>query len=705
MNRWVLVGLMGLSITTSRAITSVKLPPFSAGGQLVVAPSSPAEQPAWLAQLLEWKASLDFDRSLYADPQRVWTQRNAIQALVIVQERTLFDPRTGRYTVNRYLDDVQKRYGGVDSVIIWHTYPNIGIDDRNQQDHLRDMPGGLPGLKKMVADFHKRGIRVFFPIMPWDSGTRIEDASLPHAMARDMAAIGADGLFGDTLNGIDQAFIDAAHANGLPAILEPELNLGGYPMLAWNTSTWGQFWDDPASPGISAYKWLEPRHMVHVTSRWAKDRTGDLQCAFLSGTGYESWENVWGMWNGITPKDAAAIRRISAIERQFSAVLTSPNWTPYAPTEQTGVYASRFAVEGITLWTLVNRTDKPLSGRVLTVPIMQGRRYYDLWHGVEIPASKTDGMDALSFEIAPNGFGAVLATNGGQPRELRRFLSRMAAMREPAAAGDWAVLPQQITPNAPTKCPVDAPPGMLFIPAASFEFNVSGAEIEGGDEFGVDVQYPWEDTPRMHHRHRLAIEPFYIDRTPVTNAEFKRFMDATCYKPRDSHNFLRDWADGSFPTGWANKPVNWVSLDDARAYARWSGKRLPREWEWQYAAQGTDGRVYPWGNDPDSEAMPQTDTGRTMLPPADVDAHPTGASPFGVLDLIGNVWQWTDEFSDDHTRAAILRGGSHYRPRGSDWYFPQALQLDQHGKYLLISPGKDRSAAIGFRCVADARRR
>jgi formylglycine-generating enzyme required for sulfatase activity len=91
-----------------------------------------------------------------------------------------------------------------------------------------------------------------------------------------------------------------------------------------------------------------------------------------------------------------------------------------------------------------------------------------------------------------------------------------------------------------------------------------------------------------------------------------------------------------------------------------------------------------------------------MRGPDDVNAHPRGASPFGVEDLVGNVWQWTDEFIDEHTRAGILRGGSYYQPQGSHWYFPQAYKLGEHGKYLLMSPGKDRSAAVGFRCIVDA---
>jgi len=148
--------------------------------------------------------------------------------------------------------------------------------------------------------------------------------------------------------------------------------------------------------------------------------------------------------------------------------------------------------------------------------------------------------------------------------------------------------------------------------------------------------------------------------------------------------------------------VTWVSLEDARAYAVWAGKRLPNEWEWQYAAQGADGRLYPWGNDWNADAVPEPNKGRTLTPPPAVGAHPQGASPFGVLDLVGSVWQWTNEFQDEHTRGAILRGGSSYQPQGSIWYFPQAYRSNQHSKLLLMSPARDRSGMIGFRCVADA---
>ena len=270
---------------------------------------------------------------------------------------------------------------------------------------------------------------------------------------------------------------------------------------------------------------------------------------------------------------------------------------------------------------------------------------------------------------------------------------------------EWSVLTQRIVPIASAPAPATAPPGMVGIPAGDFRFRVDGVEIEGDDSNGVDVQYPWESSPRRHHLDSMHIAAFWIDKYPVTNAEFKRFLDSSQYRPQDDLNFLRDWQGGTYPQGWGDKPVTWVSLEDARAYARWAGKRLPHEWEWQYAAQGLDDRPYPWGNDWVAANVPEPDDSRHPRPPDAVDLHPAGASPFGVEDLVGNVWQWTEEFVDLHTRAAILRGGSYYHPQGSVWYFPQAYKLSEHGKLLLMSPSMDRSAMVGFRCAMDVKLR
>jgi formylglycine-generating enzyme required for sulfatase activity len=341
---------------------------------------------------------------------------------------------------------------------------------------------------------------------------------------------------------------------------------------------------------------------------------------------------------------------------------------------------------------------------VFTAP---GMRYFDLYHGVELNPQIEGPLAVLSFDLEGQGYGAVLATPAEPTDKVKALLPRMAEMtKKPLQdfSHEWKVLPQQIVDVPPTKATTETPAHMVRIPGGAFVFRVRGTEIEGGADNGVDVQYPWEDSPRRFHEHTMQIQPFYIDKYPVTNAQFKEFLDATHYAPRDKINFLREWKNGTFPQGWDSRPVTWVSMEDARAYAKWAGKRLPREWEWQMAAQGTDDRNYPWGATAPANNvnMPAPDHGRTMRGPDPVDAHPLGASPYGVMDMVGNVWQWTDEFTDEHTRAAIVRGGSYYQPQGSIWYFPQAYRNDEHSKVLLMAPGYDRSGGVGFRCVRDA---
>lgn len=664
----------------------------------------------WIEELIDWRREhltrIGYDDALYRRPDLQWAQRNFVHAQMMVEDRYFYDAVAGEYTVDRYLDDLETRYGGIDSVLIWYVYPNIGIDDRNQFDLARDLPGGLDGLRGAVADFHRRGVRVFLPTMPWDNGTREQGVREWQAIAELVVAVGADGINGDTYNGVPRAFFDACDALGRAVVLQPESTISAEEQLIWNVQSWGKKASTDVIPAVAKWKWLESRHMINYENRWGRERTNDLQYIFFNGVGYNAWENVWGVWNGLTPRDAETLRRIALIERRFAPLLVSADWRPYARTLQAGVFASRFPHASAVLWTLVNRNEYEVGGEQIAVAHSDGLRYFDVWNGAALTPRIVDGQAIVELPLEARGYGALLALGGeAQTGDLDVFLAQMRELaRTPlqTLSSEWRPLPQELVAIESTPPQGTAPAGMIAIPAGEFDFVVSGVEIEGQTWAGLDVQYPWEASARRGHRKRLSIDAFFIDRTPVTNAQFRRFLEASGYRPRDAHNFLHDWQAGAPPSGWANKPVTWVSLEDARAYARWAGKRLPREWEWQYAAQGADGRLYPWGDAWDEAAVPAPNRGRRLQAPADVDAHPRGASPFGVLDLVGNVWQWTDEYADTHTRAAILRGGSAYQPQTSHWYFPQADRLDRHGKYLLMAPCKDRSGMIGFRCVVDA---
>ena len=125
--------------------------------------------------------------------------------------------------------------------MLWPVYPNIGIDPRSQHDLLHDLPGGLDGLRQMIADFHRHSVRVLFPVMPWDTGTHRPDVAFWDASVRDMKAIGADGINGDTYSGVPREFLSASQAQAHPLVLEPENHLRQDDMLWFNTMSWG-YW-------------------------------------------------------------------------------------------------------------------------------------------------------------------------------------------------------------------------------------------------------------------------------------------------------------------------------------------------------------------------------------------------------------------------------------------------------------------------------
>src|SRR3984957_16117522 len=291
-------------------------------------PCTSASHAEWLADITHWRMErrirTGYDPTRYEMPALKWAQSAFMQPQMMVHDRYFYDAAKHEYTVDRYLDDLNKRYGGIDAVLIWSTYPNMGIDDRNQLDMVRSMPGGVEGVRKMVEEFHHRGVKVLFPMMMWDQGTHDPGASWPDALAALMKEIDADGINGDTQDGVPLAYSLAAEKIDHPLVFEPE----GSPHdeeLAWDVLTWGQY-TFQFVPTVDKYRWLEPRHQVNIQGRWVRDKTDDLQFAFFNGEGWEIWENVWGIWNGVTPRDGEATRRVATIGRGGAPFLVSQDW-------------------------------------------------------------------------------------------------------------------------------------------------------------------------------------------------------------------------------------------------------------------------------------------------------------------------------------------------------------------------------------------
>jgi len=211
------------------------------------------------------------------------------------------------------------------------------------------------------------------------------------------------------------------------------------------------------------------------------------------------------------------------------------------------------------------------------------------------------------------------------------------------------------------------PSGMVYVPAGDF--------IIGWDEDGQEV--------------KIFTEAFYIDKYEVTNEDYQKFVDATGHRhPKHPLDTKYDvWDDDTFPSTLAKHPVVNVSWEDAVAYARWKGKRLPTEVEWEKAARGTDGRLYPWGNIFDKNNCRSVESEKKGTSP--VGSYLLGASPYGCFDLAGNVWEWTSTLYDDKHKWHLACGGS--------W-------ADGSGEVTVTARSNPITASpvVGFRCVKDA---
>jgi formylglycine-generating enzyme required for sulfatase activity len=696
-----------------------------------------------------WLYDLEsFNDSLFQREDLRWVRHSYLGTLLFAWDEKYYDRFKGKYAFDRFIGEKTRLLGNYDVFMIWPTWPRLGVDQRNQFDMYRDMPGGLAELKRQAGLMHRTGGKYFVSYNPWDESTRREEHL--KGMEDLMRRTDADGVVLDTWGESSREFQAAADRVKPGIVLYSEgmavpKDMPGIVAGRVHDALY-------MPPPLNMNKVIKPDFAIFRVMQVQEGRL-HREAAVCLFNGYGAELNV--MRTGRPDWMDEEYRYLGLVVktlRENSEAFLGQQWTPLVPTDVDSVWVNKWPSREKTVYTVYGLRPEGFAGPLFECPAAPDRHYVSLWHHTELDTVRVQGKTYVPATI--EGFsaqwlgtrreanvdciawlprilradcradslfmgasrGSTIVVSAGNPsygtrsaeftagehaislyRTFGRYEGKFVLqLFDGTALIDERIVnvelgtPRLVSGEERTPRSDSAPAGMSEIPAGRYTFVMAATDVPN-----PVIPYPDYSTPRP-----LMMDQFYIDTYPVTNQEFRKFIAATHYAPKDAANFLRHWVKGRPPEGLENHPVVWVSIEDARAYARWAGKRLPTDIEWQYAAQGTDGRKYPWGSGFDST---RCNNGLGHTTP--VAAFPSGRSPFGVADMVGNVWQLTNDVYDNASYYYVtMRGGSYYNPTSSMWYVQGGpWPVDKHQMLLMLSPGFDRNATVGFRCVKDAR--
>ena len=708
----------------------------------------------------------EFDNSLFDREDLKWIRHSYVMHLMYAWDKFYYDLEKGEYTLQDFLERGKKLYGGDEVISIWPTWPTLGLDQRNQFDLFKDLPGGLEAMKNQASLSREKGTRFFVCYNPWDEGTNSKNHF--EGLYDLLLATDADGVVLDTKAEAGREFQDAADRVKPGVVMYSE---GMAIPKAIPTIVSGRVHNALYYPPmLNLNKLIKPEFAIFRVAELFKEKIRrEFATAFFNGHGTELNIMAPGQPDWVE-EQYAFLGKTSRILRENTFNFTARGFTPLLPTRVDSLWVNEWKGKEKTLYTIYSIRPQGFKGLLYEVEPNEETHFVDLWHHKLLSPMEKDGkwwIEAQTeafpeYELGTNNEGAVdciaqlpivlkasldgdflniqtsrskgqIRVWAGAPNYAKDALELEAKVQQVSISehfgrfeGDLVIqyledgilvdetivnlkpgTPRRISKVGKTAATNSSPKGMIRIPGGEFEFKTTH-----GDGF---IPYPKQDEGKI-----LSIESFWMDKHPVTNAQFEAFLKASKYTPSDTANFLKHWKNGKIPFGQENHPVIYVSLEDAKAYSKWAGKRLPTEAEWQFAAQaGQTGREWPWEQsttvtrrlEPVTETLTFVhlegiDSTLVNLGNGKLDAvgsYPKGANPLGIEDLVGSVWQLTqDEYMSGSHRYIILKGGSYFKPSGSWWYVQGGPRELTHRQQLLrVSQGFERNATVGFRCVRD----
>jgi iron(II)-dependent oxidoreductase len=685
-----------------------------------------------------------FDNSLYERADLAWIKESYLIILQMAWDREFYDRSFGKYTFPDLIRKGNEIFGNIDVYGIWPTWPRLGLDQRNQWDLYRDLPGGTAQLRNLVRLARQSNTKFFISYNPWDNSTR-KEAHL-RGMATLIKETEADGVVLDTQGSSSYELQAAADSvrKGVVMFSEGMAVPKDMPGIISGRVHNAIFF----SPELNLNKLIKPDFSIFRVCDVGEDIIHrEIAIAFFNGYGTELNMFRPGGRDDNYREDLDYLARTTFTLRQNNDAFLDKDWTPLIDTKADNVFVNSWSAGNKTIYTVLNMKSEGIEGRLIKIKNDSRKHYISLWNhenivpftenGITYASVRAEGWPVsysgtrkegsvdciaelpLLLKSELKGDSILLKANEknkillwkGNPSYKTVFkefnLTRDTVVRIKDIFGYYegkivvqlmnnkhlldenihtlkGGKPWLISSVVPTVKATGIAPDMVLVPGTEFSF-----EVTTGEDF---IPYP-EVSGII-----TKVDSFLIDKYPVTNAQYYEFLQSSGYRTTDTVKYLRHWERGIYKQGQERYPVVYISQEDMKAYARWAGKRLPTQVEWQLAAQGTDKRKWPWGNEFHG-TLCNNAFGKTTP----VDAFSKGMSPYGVIDLVGNVWQMTNDlYFNGAYYFTVIRGGSFYKPDSSWWYIQGGPQpLDKTQIMLMVSQGFDRNATVGFRCVKD----
>ena len=707
---------------------------------------------------------VSFDNTLFERPDLKWIRHTYVMHLLMGWNKFYYDNADNKFHFADFLKRGQKLYGGDDAVGIWPTWPTLGLDQRNQFDMFRDLPGGLAQIRRTADLSRELGTAFFICYNPWDESSRNEGHMT--GLADIIKNTGADGVVLDTRGASSIELQQAADSVKKGVIMYSEGMAVPKDMQGIVSGRVHNALYYP--PMLNLNKFIKPEFAIYrVAELYKEPIQREFATSFFNGYGTEL--NIFSPGQPDWAEEQYKyLGRTSRILRENTFNFTSKNYSPLIPVTTDKVYANKWTHVEKAIYTIYSLVPEGYKDLLFEVEPREKMHFVDLWHHKELKPVQKDGKYYIEAETDAFNKSFLGTNNEGEIDCIAELPVLLNSTLESdiltvgAAKGTlikiWAGVPDyvkkpielrpgnhqvsllknfgrfegkfiiqlfdndilldeniiEIKPGTARLATVSekttktgSSKGMVKVPAGQFTFKSTH-----GDEF---ISYPNYNEGKTYQ-----MTPFLMDKFPVTNAEFKTFIDDSNYSPADTANFLKHWTDGKIPADTENHPVTYISYEDAKAYATWAGKRLPTELEWQYAAQTPDLRTWPWSANTknirrEQEAVTEhltvykikgidpslTNLGNGVMDP--VGKYPKGSNPYGLQDLVGSVWHLTNDiYKSGSYDYIIMKGGSYYNPTSSWWYVQGGPRELHYRQFLLrVSEGFERNATVGFRCVKD----